>query len=229
MRRRSEIERVQEESELVLDLLFAQAECGEYPALQAAVVDANAAASQLLPVHDQVVGPRSERQQFFDVFRIEIGPVRRRERMMAGGDPSFFGGLEQGKVRDPDGMEAAAGNQPETVGQVEAQLAQGRRDHGARGIGDHDQDVSVGDAESFPQPVQFPAAEELHDIGLQDALFGPHPRHAFGAERRSDLLGVFVLQNILAEPFGLAFDVDPLDASAALQDLAEDRVAGFGE
>ena len=79
------------------------------------------------------------------------------------------------------------------------------------------------------QLFQFLAAEELDDVGFQLAVLGAHPGHALGAERRRDLLGVLVLQHVLAELVGLALDVDALDAAAALQDLLEDGVVGMGE
>ena len=56
-----------------------------------------------------------------------------------------------------------------------------------------------------------------------------HPGHALGAETGNDLLGIFILENILAEFFRLPLDVDPLDAAAALEDLLEDAVGGILE
>ena len=145
MRRRAEIEGPQEEAELLLRFFFGESERGEYLPLDVAVVDADAAAAQLLAVHDQVIGPRAQRQQFLDVLGVEVGAVRRGERMVAGGDASLLGGLEQRELRDPDRIEGVGGNQAEAVRQMQAQLPERRGDDGIRGIGDHDEDVAVGD------------------------------------------------------------------------------------
>ena len=67
----------------------------------------------------------------------------------------------------------------------------------------------------------------LYEVITQFSIGHPHPRHTFGPETGHDLLGIFILKNVFAQLPGRALDVKPLDISAAMQDLFEDRIASY--
>ena len=162
-------------------------------------MDPNAAAAQLLAVDDHVVGPRAQGEQFLVVRRIEVRTVGRGEGVVARGDP-LVGGREERKVGHPEGAEETLGDQTEPPGEVEAQLSQGGDDHLVGRVGDHEDHVAGLGGEALDDHPLLPGAEELDDVRIEPPLDDPHPGHPLGPEARDDLFGIFVLQDIFAQP-----------------------------
>ena len=123
-RRRAHGERVEQEAELRALLLFAHPEQIKDLRLDLGLVDPEAAATELVPVHDQVVGV-CER-----VLRIAGEPVlpflrRPRERVMNGGPaPLVLVALEHREVVDPEERELRVVDHPQLAAQVRAQRAE---------------------------------------------------------------------------------------------------------
>ena len=115
------------------------------------------------------------------------------------------------------------------MGHVQPELTQGGVDQRPRRVGDHQDHIPVFDPKAFHHRSLFGVTEKLDDIGVQLSIGHPHPRHTFGPETGHNFLGIFILKNVFAQLPGRALDVKPLDISAAMQDLLEDRITGIGK
>ena len=115
------------------------------------------------------------------------------------------------------------------MGHVQPELTQGGVDQRTRRVGDHQDHIPVFGLKAFHHRSLFGVSEKLDDIGVQFSIGHPHPGHTFGPETGHDLIGIFILKNVFAQLPGRALDVKPLDISAAMQDLLEDRITGIGK
>ena len=124
MRRRSVAEGLEEEAELLLGLLGAEAEHLEDLGLDVGAVDTDRAAADLVAVEDQVVGLGEHLARVLVEERDVLG-ARHREGVVRR-DPAALGLLEEREVGDPE--EAPLGlfaEQGEAVAQLQAQRREG--------------------------------------------------------------------------------------------------------
>ncbi len=133
--------------------------------------------------------------------------------MVLGTEFSFLE-FEQRKIRYPERIVTILRNQLEPFSQVEAKTGEHLVHEISRGVGNHDDDVSVVGMKAVFETFLLRFTEELDDVRLQPAIRHLHPGHAPGAEGWGDSHGIFILKHVLAERIGLSFDAKSFDAAA---------------
>ena len=100
------LEGLEQEPELAMRLFGVDAERREHSLLDRRVGDADAAAADLTPVDDEVVGARAHGERV-GLEEVDVVRVDHREGVMRGGDlAGFIAALEHRKFRDPEHVDA---------------------------------------------------------------------------------------------------------------------------
>src|SRR6476646_3062698 len=129
VRRRSHAERVQQEAELRLLILAADAEEVEDTGLDVRLVNPKGTTAELVAVPDQVVG---ECERVRGILVEAVLPLRRRTRegMVDSAPPLLFlVPLEHRKVRDPEPRPGALVDQIQALRKMDAQCSEHTRGH----------------------------------------------------------------------------------------------------
>ncbi len=112
--------------------------------------------------------------------------------------------------------------------QVQTKLAQRGGHHRIGRIGNQDEYVSVGNRKAA---LQFSSSFSLKNWTMLDSSFPPRraSRSCLWRRTTARFPGRIRFAKRSCSVFRTGPDVDALDAAAALQNLAEDRVTGFGK
>ncbi len=117
MGRRSVLERLEQEAELRLRVLVAEAERAEDPRLDVGAVDPDRAARDLVAVEREVVGEGAHGRGIA-LEALEIGRVGRREGMVRRDEAPLVAGLEEREVGDPAEAPLGLGDEAQLAGDV---------------------------------------------------------------------------------------------------------------
>ena len=129
VRRHAVLEGLEQEAELALRLLGVDAEGGEHALLDGRVGDADAAAADLAPVDDEVVGARADRERV-GLEEVQVVGVDHREGVVRGADlPGLLAALEHRELGHPEHVDALVVVETAGASEVVAQGAERGVDH----------------------------------------------------------------------------------------------------
>ena len=232
MRWGAEAQGVEQEAELFLGFVVADAQHGKDFFLRVGAVDTDAASAHLAAVEHQVVGLAFDALddrgvgagELVQVFVQRCGEgVVQAVPAAAFGQGAVFGPLDEGEVHDPEPGVLVGVDELQVVGELDPQLAEHAGDGGGLGVNTKANQVAVLGFE-FVDQLGGDFGDELGDAGFEGAVGDLADGQAAGAELL-DPLGQGV--GLLAGEGAAAGHADGFDAAAGVEGAFEDFEVGL--